>query len=149
MKSLLTEEAYKEIKSRLDSLSQESTRAWGKMSVNQMCKHCQFALEVPLEKKVMPSPNPIMKLIFKSFKNSMYNDKPWKQNLPTAKEFKINNEPNFEEEKQKLADLVDEFYSKNEKEDWIKHPAFGNFSSEQWGKMQYKHLDHHLRQFNV
>ncbi|NER16223.1 DUF1569 domain-containing protein [Spongiivirga citrea] len=149
MKSLLTEEAYKEIRNRLENLNTESQRVWGKMNVNQMCKHCQFALEVPLEKKMMPSPNPIMKLVFKAFKSSMYNDKLWKKGLPTPKEFQVTYEPNFEVEKQKLTELVDEFYNKNDKQDWIRHPAFGNFTSEQWGKMQYKHLDHHLRQFNV
>lgn len=149
MKSLLDESAYLEIKNRIDNLNQESTGSWGTMNVNQMCKHCQFALEVPLEKRVMPSPNPIMKLIFKSFKSSMYNDKPWRQGLPTPKEFRVNETPNFEEEKGKLKTLVEEFHNKRNQDNWIKHPAFGNFTAEQWGKMQYKHLDHHLRQFNV
>ena len=32
---------------------------------------------------------------------------------------------------------------------WNPHPMFGKFTMEQWGKMEYKHLDHHLRQFGV
>ncbi|MFP2996198.1 DUF1569 domain-containing protein [Spongiivirga sp. MCCC 1A20706] len=149
MKSLLSEGAYKEIKSRISNLNEQSHATWGTMNVAQMCKHCQFALEVPLEKKVMPTPNPLMKLVFKSFKSSMYNDKPWKKGLPTPKTFMVKETPDFEEERSKLNILVDEFYAKNDQENWIKHPAFGNFTPDQWGKLQYKHLDHHLRQFNV
>ena len=36
-----------------------------------------------------------------------------------------------------------------DKKEWDPHPVFGSFTPEQWGQMQYKHLDHHLRQFNV
>ena len=30
-----------------------------------------------------------------------------------------------------------------------KHPIFGKMSYEEWDKLQYMHLDHHLRQFGV
>jgi hypothetical protein len=29
------------------------------------------------------------------------------------------------------------------------HPFFGNYTPEQWGVFQWKHIDHHLRQFGV
>jgi hypothetical protein len=29
------------------------------------------------------------------------------------------------------------------------HPAFGPLSPEEWGRLCWKHLDHHLRQFGV
>ncbi len=29
------------------------------------------------------------------------------------------------------------------------HPLFGKLTPEQWGKSIYKHLDHHLQQFDV
>lgn len=29
-----------------------------------------------------------------------------------------------------------------------RHPAFGHLSGSDWGKLAWKHLDHHLRQFN-
>ncbi|MDZ7606591.1 MAG: DUF1569 domain-containing protein [Cyclobacteriaceae bacterium] len=31
----------------------------------------------------------------------------------------------------------------------IVHPFFGKMSREQIGQLSYKHLDHHLRQFNA
>ena len=32
---------------------------------------------------------------------------------------------------------------------WPDHGAFGPLSGRQWGILQYRHLDHHLRQFHV
>jgi hypothetical protein len=32
---------------------------------------------------------------------------------------------------------------------WPDHVAFGPLSGRQWGVLQYRHLDHHLRQFGV
>ncbi|NND11366.1 MAG: DUF1569 domain-containing protein, partial [Flavobacteriaceae bacterium] len=36
-----------------------------------------------------------------------------------------------------------------DKAEWEPHPSFGYYTKDQWGKTQYKHLDHHLRQFGV
>jgi hypothetical protein len=32
---------------------------------------------------------------------------------------------------------------------WNVHPAFGQLSTQEYGKLFYKHMDHHLRQFGV
>jgi hypothetical protein len=32
---------------------------------------------------------------------------------------------------------------------WAPHPKFGPLTAQEWGKLGYKHLDHHLRQFGV
>lgn len=79
----------------------------------------------------------------------MYNDKPWRKNLPTAPQLKVTETKNFETEKTQLVQLVDAFYDLKDREIWNPHPMFGKFTMEQWGKMEYKHLDHHLRQFGV
>ncbi|WP_253256011.1 DUF1569 domain-containing protein [Formosa algae] len=55
----------------------------------------------------------------------------------------------FDKEKTRLVLLITEFSKKSTVKTWPNHPLFGYFTPEQWGKMQYKHLDHHLNQFNV
>ena len=32
---------------------------------------------------------------------------------------------------------------------WPDHPAFGPMSHKAWGKLVYKHTEHHLKQFGV
>lgn len=83
------------------------------------------------------------------FKKSMYSDKPWRKNLPTIKKFKVEDEREFEAEKKTLNELITAFHGRREQKEWNPHPMFGEFTPEQWGKMQYKHLDHHLRSFGV
>ncbi|MCB0464319.1 MAG: DUF1569 domain-containing protein [Aequorivita sp.] len=145
MKSLFEAEAYSEIQNRLDKLSENSERQWGKMGVGQMLHHCQGPFNIMLEKDSYGmKPNLLAKLFFKKM---LYNDKPWRKNLPTAKFLKETEPRDFVTEKKKLKALLDEFESQREREEWKAHPGFGYFTKQQWGQMQYKHLDHHLRQF--
>jgi len=79
----------------------------------------------------------------------MYSDKPWRKNLPTVRSMKQTEDKDFTQEKGKLNQLVDDLYARREQQEWQEHPSFGYFTPKQWGKMQYKHLDHHLTQFGV
>ena len=77
-------------------------------------------------------------------------EKSFTKNLPTVPEFRVTDEPNFEAEKTKLIALVKRLseggpkvLTKNP------HPFFGYMTTEEWDTLQWKHLDHHLRQFGV
>ena len=147
MKSFFEENAYNEIKTRLGRLNENSNAKWGKMNVEQMVWHCQGPFNVILGKNHYGmKPNWLAKVFFKK---SLYSDKPWKKGLPTAKFLKTKEDKDFNAEKAKLEALIDETFSHKDKTEWEPHPAFGYFTAQQWGQMQYKHLDHHLRQFDV
>jgi len=79
----------------------------------------------------------------------MYNDRLFKKNMPTPRPFRIEEDKNFEKEKYQLIAVLNEVYGQRDRKNWLKHPMFGEFTTEQTGKMMYKHLDHHLRQFDV
>ena len=147
MKSLVVTENYNEILNRIKAIEENSNPLWRKMDVAQMLAHCAGPLQVSLGKLTLKKPNVVFKMILSMFKSSLYNDKPWKHGLTTAKEYRVVDSKQFNTEKATLLGLVEEFYSKREQSEWPTHPYFGNFTAEQWGKMQYKHLDHHLRQF--
>lgn len=147
MKSLFKEEAHEEIINRLEKLDENSKPLWGSMTVGQMVHHCQFPLNIILEKEDYNlKPNWLVKLFFKK---AMYSDKPWRKELPTVPAFKVKNDKDFKKEKVGLKDLIMELNEKRDRNDWKAHPSFGKFTKEQGGKMQYKHLDHHFRQFGV
>ncbi len=147
MKSLFDREAYQEIMARIDRLSPETRRLWGKMSVGQMAWHCQFPLKIAIKNEDRGlSGNPLVRWFFKK---SLYNDKLWRKNLPTAPGLKATEEKDFETEVIKLKDLVKQCYAIKNRTDWNPHPLFGKLTHRQWGQMEYKHLDHHLRQFGV
>jgi len=86
MKSLLEQNGFNEIKERLDKLSENSERQWGKMTPAQMACHCQGPLNIILRKEDYGlKPNWFAKTFFKK---TMYSDKAWRKNLPTLKIFK-------------------------------------------------------------
>ncbi|WP_298422346.1 DUF1569 domain-containing protein [uncultured Kordia sp.] len=152
MKSLFDTNTYNEILSRIDTITADSSPSWGKMSAGQMCTHCQMPLELAMGKRALQSskkPGFMKRLMFKLYKPLMYNDKPWSKNLPTVRDFIVSDEKEISIEKGKLAELVSEFHACKDVTEWPAHPMFGTFTHEQWGKMQYKHLDHHLNQFDA
>ena len=149
MKSIFEQEVYNEVLERINLLSSETKAQWGQMNVAQMLSHCQNPLLVALGRKELKKPNFLMRLLYKSFKSAMYNDKLWKKNLGTPKEYKVVADKEFYSEKTALLGLIDDFYEERNKERSEPHPVFGHFTHDQWGMLQYKHLDHHLRQFGV
>ena len=146
MNSLFEENSCNEILNRLYKTNENMEPTWGKMNISQMLYHCQFPLKIALKSEPIKSRiNPFMRL----FKKTLYNDDSWRKNLPTAKGFKITEEKNFKKEKEALESMIVAFHAKKSQTKWNPHPVFGKFTPEQWGKMQYKHLDHHFRQFGV
>lgn len=147
MKSFFDDGVYEEISFRLNKLSGDSQPNWGKMSCAQMLNHCQKPLNTILEKEDYGlKPNWLVNLLFKK---SMYSDKLWRKNMPTAPKFIIKENKDFEIEIAQMRQLLKELHSERNREQWQPHPAFGKLTKDQWGKMQYKHLDHHFRQFGV
>ncbi|RRO16451.1 DUF1569 domain-containing protein [Flavobacteriaceae bacterium 14752] len=150
MKSIFEEQPLREIIKRIDNLSVNNQSKWGKMNVTQMLNHCQKPVKLAFGEENVKKPNIFMRGVIKFMKPTLYNDKPWKQGLPTAKEFVIRNTEDFEVEKSKLKALVERmhksesFFSPSKE-----HPIFGNMKSWMWGQSAYKHLDHHLKQFGV
>jgi hypothetical protein len=147
MKSFFEDGVYDELSTRLSNLTKDTSATWGKMNASQMLHHCQMPLNIILEKEDYGvKPNWLINLLFKK---SMYSDKLWKKNLPTAKGFAIKDDKDFDTEKKAIVNLIDTLNEQRERNDWQAHPAFGAMTKNQWGKMQYKHLDHHFRQFGI
>lgn len=149
MENLYNKTVYESVLNRVNNLSSSTQRQWGKMNAAQMLAHCKEAFKVPLTEK--PMPRMLMGYIFGwAIKSKLYNDEPWKKNLPTAPNFRITDNRDFENEKQELLDLLNQFYTLGPgKTGLYPHPMFGKFTSVQWGQAMYKHLDHHLQQFGV
>ncbi len=146
MKSIFDPEAFEEINERLHKLNADDTPLWGRMSAGQMVWHCQFPLKVAVaNKNTKMKSNPILVWFFKK---SLYNDRLWRKGLPTAPGARAIEPKDFEKEFPVLLELVAACHALKDRTQWNPHPLFGTLTPEQWGKMQYKHLDHHLRQFN-
>lgn len=148
-KNLFEEENSEEIISRIMNLSSNSQALWGTMTVNQMIDHCIKPLDVATGKLKLK--RSLLGVLFGGWaKKKLLEDKDFPRNSPTAPEFRVQTPREFSDAQQSLINAVRSFQKEGEngltKE---KHPFFGPLSTSEWLLLQYKHLDHHLRQFGV
>lgn len=146
VKNLFEPSVKQGIIARINQLTPASRRKWGKMDVGQMLAHCQMPLGVAVGRHKLKA-NFFFKIIGRLIKKKLYNDEPFKQNLPTDKSFKMTTPKDFEKEKQALIEMINDF-SENTMSD-EPHPFFGKLTKDEWSRGTWKHLDHHLQQFGV
>lgn len=148
VKNLFDQQTFEEIYQRLQNLTVQNERKWGKMTAAQMLTHCKEAYKVPLTSKPLKR-NPISYIAW-LFRPLLYNAKPYRQGLPTAPNFIVKDDRDFEKEKAEMLSITKAFHERGAAGigDRI-HPIFGKMTAEQWGKSMWKHLDHHLRQFGA
>lgn len=150
MNNLFNKEDKDEIVNRIEELHPDSKPMWGKMSVSQMLAHCIRPIEVSLGTHQL-SRSLLGKLFGKSFKNKMMKES-WQftKNMPTEKSFIVKEEPDFYVSQQSLKDAIENVFNADKTAIASRpHPFFGKMTIDEWGILSYKHLDHHLRQFDV
>ena len=149
MKTVFDSDTHGELVDRLGKLTSDAERQWGKMSPAQMMEHTARTLEMATGQKPMQQAF-IGKAIGWIFKNRFLGEKPFPQNSPTGPTLIIKDEPDFEATRARLRGLVMDFHGLGESgTDGNIHGFFGPLTGKQWGETQYKHVDHHLRQFGV
>ena len=146
VKNLFDPEVKKDIINRINKLTPETQRQWGKMDVAQMLAHCQMPMGVAIGRHKLTR-NFLLRLLGPFFKKQLYDEKPFKRCLPPYKSFIKSDPRDFAIEKEKLLSMINDFTEENMIDE--KHPFFGKLTKEQWSKGTWKHLDHHLAQFGV
>jgi hypothetical protein len=149
MNNLYNQSDVSAILSRIEKLSLNSQRQWGKMNVDQMLSHLNTFLETALD---LNSPKRLLiGRIFGSFFKSRYiSEKQFSMNSPTHKNYIFTDIRDFEKEKTKSILLIKYFFDGGISKCTSKpHSFFGNLTPEEWAIAQWKHFDHHLRQFGV
>jgi len=147
MQNIFEASTARELTDRINRLSPDSQRQWGKMNVAQMMAHTCLPMEVALGEK--EGKRTLMgRLIGPLVKKIVTDEKPFKQSLPTNPDFIIVDEKDFNTEKQRLIAVLGRFSKAGEKTmESRRHPFFGKLTGKEWSNAMVKHLDHHLRQF--
>ncbi|WP_366182633.1 DUF1569 domain-containing protein [Flavobacterium ovatum] len=149
MNNLYNQNDVKGILKRLENLQPNLERQWGKMYIAQMLAHTNISLETALGQN-SPKRMFIGRIIGGFLKKKFLNDKPMDINSPTDKNYVFTDKKEFEKEKSKAIQSVKQFYENGaEKCTKYPHSFFGNFTAEEWAVLQWKHFDHHLRQFGA
>jgi Protein of unknown function (DUF1569) len=150
MKNLFDAAIATEIKERIGRLEPGSKRQWGKMSAAQAMGHCATTMEWAVGDSFATRMfvGRILGPLVKS--RVLRDDAPMRRNAPTAKSLVVTDERDLGKERQRLCALIDRF-SVSGPQGCTRHPHtfFGALTPEEWARLMYKHLDHHLRQFGV
>jgi hypothetical protein len=135
---------------RIDALRPDSPRGWGKMEAAQMLSHCALGMEAATGDAVLHS-NFMAKLIGPVFKGWMLGPKPFSQNSPTHPLLVLHKQPcDFAKEKTRLVAVVRKFHDAGPASAAkYRHAFVQRLTGDEWGVLQWKHLDHHLRQFGA
>lgn len=139
------------IRQRIASLTPDSPRQWGKMSVGGMICHLHDSFELGLgERHARPISLPIPKGLIKVVALGI--PIPWPKNLMTMPEVRQGaggTPPGiFVDDRARLLDVLARFAASQEL-DKTSHPLFGKISRADWLRWGYLHADHHLRQFGA
>ena len=148
MKNILSEKDYAEIKNRIQALSAASTRRWGKMDLPQMLAHCTMQLKLAIGEVSANTQGP-------SFMRSglgkwmLLSVVPWPKGAQTPTEMNAGiarfSVTDIETGK---SDLLNYLEKAKQQEQLKPHPFFGKLNRDEWARLIYKHLDHHLKQFS-
>jgi hypothetical protein len=149
VKTIFDLETRDELLERLARLTPQSERQWGKMTPSQMMEHTARGLETATGAREMKQ-KIIGKALSWVYRNEFLGEKPFRKNAPTGPDFKIKDDPDFEATRERLKLMIGQFCDLAESGCHGKeHGFFGPLTGKQWGETQYKHVDHHLRQFGV
>ncbi|WP_028121492.1 DUF1569 domain-containing protein [Epilithonimonas tenax] len=149
MNNLYNQTDFEKISKRLDNLQPNAVRQWGEMEVAQMLAHLNAFLETALDKN--PQKRMLIgRVLGKFFVKRYVSEKQFSKNGPTGKNYIFIDKQNFEKEKNKAIQLLKQFYESGpEKCTKHPHPFFGVLTPNEWAIAQWKHFDHHLRQFGA
>jgi oxepin-CoA hydrolase/3-oxo-5,6-dehydrosuberyl-CoA semialdehyde dehydrogenase len=139
---------------RLNKLPSAALGKWGKMNGQQMVEHLSLIFCASSGKITVALATPEEQL--PKYKAFLWSDKEFRENTKAPSSL-IPEEPQQLKHAtmplalQELQDELDYFFRYFEINHGIKtmHPAFGELDYEEWIQAHYKHVMHHLKQFEL
>jgi len=147
MKTIFDKATRDELIGRINTLTENSEAQWGKMNVYQMIEHC-IRWEEMISGEIICKQAFIGRLFGKmALKGLLKDESPLRRSTPTSPELRVaETNGDVAAEKERWIVLIGQ--NANSSNSGFIHPFFGKMTKEQVGYLAYKHIDHHLRQFN-
>ena len=149
MTTIFEADVRRAVLGRLDRLTPASTPQWGTMDVAQMLCHVARSLRMATGALVPPPlPWPI-RLLGRLAKRRRLGDGPMGRNGPTSAALKVSDPREFAREKMAFLDAFEALAAGPQAATAPRHAFFGTMTPDEWGRLMYKHVDHHFTQFGV
>lgn len=138
----------------LQQLHADAMPQWGKMNAQQMVEHLVDFVDLSVEKIHFPLAVPEEDL--PKYKAFLMSEKPFREN--TKAPATVLGETPLPEKMDSLESAIHQlqisvanffaFFAENPDKKTL-HPAFGWLNYEEWIMLHFKHISHHLRQFEL
>lgn len=149
VKTLLNDVDAEEMLRRIHALAPDTRPRWGRMRAAQMLAHCQAPILVALGERRMRR-TLLGILVGRWVKKKVLGPEPFAHDLPTDKGFLVRDERDFAIEKANLLAAIQRLRQGGTAGIvTLRHPFFGPMTPEEWERLLWKHLDHHLQQFGA
>jgi hypothetical protein len=133
---------------RVGRLTPDTKARWGKFNAAQMVAHLNDAMRMASGELQVPSKK--LPIRFFQLKQIILYVVPFPKGAPTAPLLLARCEnADLAAEQAQFRSIAERTAAKPSSDDWPDHPAFGTMSHKAWGKLVFKHTDHHLHQFGV
>ena len=133
---------------RISRLTPERKPVWGRFTAPEMVCHISCDLRQGLgELEAGPPSGPLARFPLNWLAIHVL---PWpKGKGKSPPEFLGTRPTTWAADVGRLRELIQRFGARGPAAAWPASRVFGSISGPSWGVMEYKHLDHHLRQFGV
>jgi hypothetical protein len=146
MKTLWNAHDRESLLARVEWLRPEDPARWGRFTALKMLAHVNDALR--MSSGTLPTSLKKTPLRFPVFKQIAVYFAPWPKGVPTVPELLSRGESAaWEAERAAFPDAVAGFVERPKNAALPLHPAFWRLSRRAWGRLAWRHIDHHFRQF--
>ena len=146
MKTLWNPRDRESLFDRLDRLGPDARPLWGRFTAPKMLAHVNDALR--MSAGALPTTFKRTPLRFPVVKHLLVYVAPWPKGVPTARELlERGDAASWEAERKAFPAAVEALVKRDAKAPSPVHPAFGELSHRAWGRLAWRHVDHHFRQF--
>src|SRR5258706_4054793 len=137
--------------SRLQTLAPESTRQWGRMTPHQAICHLSDSFRSMMNPVPITSRSNVFSRTFMRW-IALHSGVPWPHGVKTMPEVDqeiCGTRPvEFERDRRELQALIEQFAQRTDVT-LQPHPMLSRLSTDEWQRLSYVHIDHHLRQFGA
>jgi hypothetical protein len=147
MQCLWDPQCLTDVERRVDRLTPELRPRWGRLTPHAMVCHLSDALRITLgDISLAPVRSPLRHPPLKWLVIYVL---PVPRGINSPDGFFTTAPTEWEADRAQLSELLARGATHPAEEPWGVSPLFGTLSKQQWGILNYKHADHHLRQFGV
>ena len=144
-KTLFNESDVKALVARLERIKPDDQPLWGSMTPAKMVAHLvdsvDFALNGPIDAKPETGPPMFIRTLVRLYV-------PLPKNVKTTRDMLKTTPETDDIDLKPLKALLEQMRTSGQSQ-FAVHPFFGPLTGEQWARLGWKHMDHHLRQFGV